>query len=608
MSSDEKYWADRAIKREAYWNKQCREVIEKRLASQYNKTAQSIMKDIAALYGQFADENGLSIKEATALIRGKEFREWRMSLEEYAALAEKDNAVLKELNTLAMRSRITRLEKLYGDTLKELYKLGKATDKSITAFLGDAYKDNYYKSLYEIGKTAGIQGAISAVNTKALEGVLRTPWSGKNYSERIWDNSRKLAGTLRDTMSAGIHRGLSIPKLSQMVQERMGVGEHEATRLVRTELNYVHNQANIASLKDSGFRYYKFVATLDKRTSSMCRNRDGEIIPIEDAAAGRSLPPLHPHCRSTIVGSLGEGKGGQKGTRIARDGKGNKVYVPKQMTYKDYKAVYIDQSKSIDQWAKEAGLAGNLAKYTPKVAGKLPDNGGIIEPTKEVEHSEAYNELMKNMSGNKVEAVPVNRLPNQLSSQEIIERLAGGDRTKGSCSSLAFAYIANRHQLDVLDFRGGRSQEAFSMNYNIRKMANLLNVKSDIAMVKAEARGAADYLLSDKIRYDKEYYLAVGRHAAIIRKTERGLEYLELQSGRQNGWMPFDRFGSVENTLRRRFGCRVTVDRSHGKVWEKKVIVMDVDSFADCDEFAELMKYINTAKDKQKKGDGGFEK
>lgn len=71
MSSDEKYWADRAIKREAYWKKQCREVIEKCLASQYNKTAQGIMKDIASLYGQFANENGLSIKEATALIRGK---------------------------------------------------------------------------------------------------------------------------------------------------------------------------------------------------------------------------------------------------------------------------------------------------------------------------------------------------------------------------------------------------------------------------------------------------------------------------------------------------------------------------------------------------------
>lgn len=362
MSSDEKYWADRAIKREAYWNKQCREVIEKRLASQYNKTARSIMQDIAALYGQFADENGLSIKEATALIRGEEFREWRMSLEEYAALAEKDNAVLKELNTLAMRSRITRLEKLYGDTLKELYKLGKATDKSITAFLGEAYKDNYYKSLYEIGRTAGIHGAISAVNTKTLEGVLRTPWSGKNYSERIWDNSRRLADTLRDTMSAGIHRGLSVPKLSKMVQERMGVGRYEATRLVRTELNYVHNQANLDSIKDSGMGFYKFVATLDHRTSQKCRAHDGSIVPVEEASPGDNLPPLHPHCRSTIIGSLGVGKGGQSGTRIARGNNGKTFYIPQQMSFNDYKAVYVDKSKAFATWAKENSFKGIVSK------------------------------------------------------------------------------------------------------------------------------------------------------------------------------------------------------------------------------------------------------
>ena len=124
MSSNEEYWEERAIKREAYWNKQSREKIEKGLTVQYRKTARNIIDDIAALYGRFADENGLSVKDAEALIHGREFKEWRMSLEEYTALAETDNAVLKELNTLAMRSRITRLEKLYGETLKELYKLG----------------------------------------------------------------------------------------------------------------------------------------------------------------------------------------------------------------------------------------------------------------------------------------------------------------------------------------------------------------------------------------------------------------------------------------------------------------------------------------------------
>lgn len=43
-----------------------------------------------------------------------------MSLEEYLDATDRtgDNKLLLELNTLAMRKRISRLDKLYSDTLK----------------------------------------------------------------------------------------------------------------------------------------------------------------------------------------------------------------------------------------------------------------------------------------------------------------------------------------------------------------------------------------------------------------------------------------------------------------------------------------------------------
>lgn len=377
---DENYWKDRATEREEYWYKQSREKIEKDLARQYRQSAQKIQDDIAALYGRFAKENGLSLKEATALLKGNEFKEWRYTLEEYNHLAQNNNAILKELNTLAMRSRISRLDKLYSQTLMELNRLGEHVEKSMTNFLSEAYRDNYYKGLFEIGKTAGIHGTISAVDNKRLEDVLRTPWSGKNYSARIWDNQKKLAETIKQTVFDSVHRGVSVPKLSKMVQDRMGVGKYEATRLVRTELNYVHNQANLDSIKDSGMEFYKFVATLDSRTSQKCRSHDGSIVPVEEASPGDNLPPLHPHCRSTIIGSFGEGKGGNKGTRAARVGKGKTFYVPQQMKYEDYKAVYVDRSKSFASWANDEGFTGNLAKYTPKEAIQSGSSRVIMRP------------------------------------------------------------------------------------------------------------------------------------------------------------------------------------------------------------------------------------
>lgn len=211
-----------------------------------------------------------------------------------------------------------------------------------------------------------------------------------------------------------------------------------------------------------------------------------------------------------------------------------------------------------------------------------------------------FNRFRKRVKRTRLTHRPVQKLSQPLSSDEIIERLAGGDMTKGSCSSLAFAYIGNRNGLDVLDFRGGSSQYVFSMNSNIKKILELPGVNGSITMVKKEISGTMEVL--NNLVLNKEYYLATGKHAAIVRRVDSGVEYLELQSKFQNGWMPFDRYGSMAATLNKRFGCRKTVDKQFGKVWEKSVVLMDVESFNENTEFEQILGYINTAVESQKKG------
>lgn len=38
------------------------------------------------------------------------------------------------------------------------------------------------------------------------------------------------------------------------------------------------------------------------------------------------------------------------GTRIARNDKGKTYYVPADMTYEDWKAVYVGKSKTLEEW------------------------------------------------------------------------------------------------------------------------------------------------------------------------------------------------------------------------------------------------------------------
>ena len=308
-----------------------------------------IQTDIAALYGRFAKDNQLTAAEARKLLKGNEYRQWRMSIDQYVKKIREtgDKKLERELNVLAMRSRISRLDKLYGETLMELQDLGEKVTTSMKAFLSEAYTDNYYHGVYDIAKAGQLRNAVSKVDTKALEDVLRYRWSGMNYSERIWKNQRFLAYNLRKEMIAAVHRGESVEKISSRIAKRMDVGISNARRLVRTELNYVHNHAALDSIADSGMKYFRFIATLDKRTTAVCRSHDSHVYPVSEAKQGQNVPPLHPNCRSTIAGSL-RGPGSIKtGTRTARNEQGKTIFVPSSMSYEDWKAIYVDKTQTL---------------------------------------------------------------------------------------------------------------------------------------------------------------------------------------------------------------------------------------------------------------------
>ena len=357
LTKDELYWQKRNEELEAEWFRRSQKEIERELASYYAQALKHIEKDINDLYARFAIDNSMSMTAAYSLLQGDEFRVWRMDMQEYLKQIEAtgDKKLLRELNTLAMRSRISRLDKLKAETYVELSKLAGKFGRSMDKFLPTAYKDFYYRNLFEIGRKRGLASTPAKVESNKLENVLRAPWSGKNYSARIWANQEKLAEILQREITAAMHRGASVENVSKIITQKMGVGMSDARRLVRTELNYVQNRAALDSIKDAGMKYYRFVATLDRRTSAACRAHDGKFYPVDEGTPGTNMPPLHPHCRSTIVGSI-KGDSTPKGSRAARDKAGQYIRVPADMKYDDWKAVYVDKNISYEQWKQKDGI------------------------------------------------------------------------------------------------------------------------------------------------------------------------------------------------------------------------------------------------------------
>lgn len=197
---------------------------------------------------------------------------------------------------------------------------------------------------------------------------------------------------------------------------------------------------------------------------------------------------------------------------------------------------------------------------------------------------------------------PVKYHEKQPTDEEIISRLGGPDKTKGSCASLAIAYTAQKGGMDVLDFRGEPTRSFFSDDYNRDRIFKDAIVARDTETVK----GTIDALkVVESAPVNKEFILATGNHAAVVRKNTAGeFEYLELQ-GYWLGWKPMGTLGSdqMKGTLRRRFKTKIFFRNEYKKKWQCSVT--DCDKLRTLENFKIAVGFINTDVDKQQKGRGG---
>ena len=580
------YWKQRFTQLEAAQNRKGATAYLE-MEKQYKAAQNELEAQIARWYQRFADSNGISLAQAKQWLKGQDLAEFKWDVKEYIKYG-KENAIngawMQELENASSKFHISRLEALQIQTQNSLETMFAQQMGTMKKALSDIYASGYYHTAYTVQQGFGLGWDIAGLDQAQIEKVLSKPWAvdGYNFSTRIWNSKTKLIGEVHNELSKNLLTGADPQKAIDSLAKKMGTSKSNAGRLVMTEQAYFSSAAQKDCFNDLDVEEYEIVATLDSHTSDTCRSLDGKVFKMSDYKPGVTAPPFHVYCRSTTAPHFKDNF--DAGERAARGADGKTYYVPDDVTYSEWKKAFVDGDKS--------GFAEVQKNHFSRT-----EKRGTIKPK---EQSEAAKFIEQACTTENVEHRAVQALPKQLMSDEIIERLAGGDMTQGSCSSLAFAYIGNKNGLDVLDFRDGGSRRVFSMNKNIMKMLELPGVEGSITKVKKEVQGTIEVLKN--LELNKEYYLATGKHAAIVRKLDTGYQYLELQSKYQNGWMPFERYGSMATTLNKRFGCRKTVDKSFGYVWERTVILMDVDSFKDNEEFEQLLGYINTAVDKQRKG------
>lgn len=298
------YWENRARENENKVYKKASD-LKKELDVHCIQAKKEIQKSINDLIARYMVKTDLSYADAMKYLTSKEFKEFRMSLEEYEAEIERlseineelANKLRIELETLAMKSRITRLDSLKTQIDIELSKKIFRDYNVVERGISDIYRDFYTITSTDLG----ITGINTVLPNKTLRRLMNRPWSGANFSERIWGNSEALGKVLKQEIIQSFIQGISVKDLSNRIEKRFIADRKNTERLVRTELNYALNETTKLSYEEAEIEEYEYLAEIDSRTSDICRKLNGQKFKIKNAKVGINYPPMHPWCRSTTV-------------------------------------------------------------------------------------------------------------------------------------------------------------------------------------------------------------------------------------------------------------------------------------------------------------------
>ena len=297
----DEYWTERALQQE-----QNAQIVADRYMAQIGQSLadykHQLVSEIEKFYARYAVDNKMTHAEAKQYLTDKERKEFKhVTLERFREMALNPDTPTPLLDALGYRHRISRKEALFAEIERltaELYGKPEGIHDKVTEALSDVYikgKIHQAKSLAHFGI---IEKPILGVD--AVKHKMASNWSGKTFSTNVWGHDAAVYKSISDTINKGLTGGWSIDRMARALSERTGVAYHRADTLVRTETTFYNNLATLDTIKELGGDHYEIVAVLDSRTSDICQSENHKVYPVKEYEPGRTAPPFHVRCRSTI--------------------------------------------------------------------------------------------------------------------------------------------------------------------------------------------------------------------------------------------------------------------------------------------------------------------
>jgi SPP1 gp7 family putative phage head morphogenesis protein len=243
---------------------------------------------------------------------------------------------------------------------------------------------------------AAVQGAPQTFSLTAAKGATITLPNGEVITKAFRGVAVDQAERFSQVVRQGLLTGETTPDIAKRLIGSLQFGEEAKTvrqlvaaggqatavadnqiiTLVRTSINQVANTASqqVYEANQDITKKYRYVATLDTRTSSICRALDGR----EFEYGKGPMPPQHFNCRSTTVPVIDyEGLGFDPpppAKRASKDGQ-----VPADTTYGKWLKDKLPGETNADVLARQQQALGSKAPYFRRLADKYGPDAAIAK-------------------------------------------------------------------------------------------------------------------------------------------------------------------------------------------------------------------------------------
>ena len=332
------YWVKRAVEVETYLQSQA-DSVKDGVIKAYERAIKNVNNDIEKTFKAYISTD-IPEKEARRLMSiADSDKQYEELLELYDETDDKTvkKEILNRINAQAYGARISRLEGLKRNVYIYFRHVANEAIKEQKKLYDSAVKTAYYTNIFDTAQGLNCGIDFSLVPQKAVNMVLREPWHGHNYSDRVWIHNDRFIQAVGQTIEDGIISGHSVSRMTDKLIDYVkdtapGGIRTSAETLVRSETAHFMNQGQRMAYEEIGIKQYRFVAALSELTCDRCGSLDGSVFDTDKAVEGENFPPIHPRCRCvTIMADV------NLTSRIARE----------PLTGENYK---VDGSMTFDEW------------------------------------------------------------------------------------------------------------------------------------------------------------------------------------------------------------------------------------------------------------------